>query len=200
MRTGSLSAATGIISLGMVPPKYFCPSIHRPHSDVPSLQIVMQPIGKPSGKVHASQPILAQKPRYPTEKARTGRFSRIEDIRDLGFLSERIPQTLGNPLDRVTSRGIPRFLCPILPFDVYLFREARLHAQHSPPPRRVIHAIVNGKNQLAATRVARGPQAKPRSRSPYAPRLVRHNRPGDEVCASARAPHEPRRRRALTAR
>lgn len=109
----------------MVPPKYFCPSIHRPHSDVPSLQIVMQPIGKPSGKVHASQPILARKPRYPTEKARTGRFSRIEDIRDLGFLSEDSPQTLGNPLDRGTSRGIPRFLCPILPFDVYLFREAR---------------------------------------------------------------------------
>ena len=101
------------------------PSIHRPHSDVPSLQIVMQPIGKPSGKVHASQPILARKPRYPTEKARTGRFSRIEDIRDPGFLSEGSPQTLGNPLDRGTSRGIPRFLCPILPFDVYLFREAR---------------------------------------------------------------------------
>ena len=125
MRTGSLSAATGIISLGMVPPKYFRPSIHRLHSDVPSLQIGMQPIGKPSGKVHASQPILARKPRYPTEKARTGRFSRIEGIRDLGFLSEGSPQTLGNPLDRVTSRGTPRLLCQILPFDVYLFREAR---------------------------------------------------------------------------
>ena len=125
MRTGSLSAATGIISLGMVSPKYFCPSIHKLHSNVPSLQIGMQPIGKPSGKVHASQPILARKPRYPTEKARTGRFSRIEDIRELGFLSEGSPQTLGNPLDRVTSRGTPRLLCQILPFDMYLFREAR---------------------------------------------------------------------------
>ena len=125
MRTGSLSAATGIISLGMVPPKYFCPSIHRLHSDVPSLQIGMQPFGKPSGKVYASQPILAQKPRYPTEKARARKFSQIEDTRDLGFLSERIPQTLGNTSNRGTSLGIPRFLCPILPFDVYLFREAR---------------------------------------------------------------------------
>ena len=34
----------------MVPPKHFCPSIHSPHSDVPSLQIVMQPIGKPLPK------------------------------------------------------------------------------------------------------------------------------------------------------
>ena len=83
----------------------------------------MQPIGKPSGKVHASQPILAQKPRYPTEKARTGWFSHIEDIHDLGFLSEGSLQTLGNPLDRVTSRGIPRLSCQILPFGVYLFRE-----------------------------------------------------------------------------
>ena len=37
------------------------------------------------------------------------------------------------------------------------------HARHSPPPRRVIHAIVNGKDQLVATRAARGPQAKLRS-------------------------------------
>lgn len=176
MRTGSLSAATGIISLGMVPPKYFCPSIHRLHSDVSSLQIGMQPIGKPSGKVHASQPILAQKPRYPTEKARTGRFSRIEDIRDPGFLSEGSPQTLGNPLDRGTSRGIPRFLCPILPFDVYLFREARPHARHSPPPRRAIHAIVNGKDQLVATHVVssagESPQREIRGRNPAAGRLM----------------------------
>lgn len=109
---------------------------------------------KPSGKVHASQPILARKPRYPTEKTRARKFSQIEDTRELGFLSERIPQTLGNASNRGTSRGIPRFLCPILPFDVYLFREARPHARHSPPPRRAIHAIVNGKNQLVAARGA----------------------------------------------
>ena len=111
MRTGSLSAATGIISLGMVPPKYFCPSIHRPHSDAPSLQIVMQPIGKPSGKVHASQPILARKPRYPTERASAwelaaGRRPLDEKPQVVKSRSLRLNSA------RVVPRGTPRLLCP----------------------------------------------------------------------------------------
>ena len=51
------------------------------------------------------------------------------------------------------------------------------HARHSPPPRRAIHAIVNGKNQLVAARTARAPQTKPRSRSSYVPQLVRRMSP-----------------------
>ena len=162
---------------------------------MPSLQIGMQPIGKPSGKVHASQPILAQKPRYTTEKARTARFSRIEDIRDPGFLSEGSPQTLGNPLDRGTSRGIPRFCAQFFLSTCIFSGKPVAHARHSPPPRRVIHAIVNGKDQLVATRAARGPQAKLRSA-----RFTGETPQPVASRASAHAPHEPRRQRALTAR
>lgn len=69
------------------------------------------------------------------------------------------------------------------------------HARHSPPPRRVIHAIVNGKDQLVATRAARGPQAKLRST-----RFAGETPQPVALHASTRAPHEPRRQRALTAR
>ena len=73
--------------------------------------------------VHSRRPILAQKPRCPTENARIREHLRVVRMRNLGFLAGERLSTCNNLPSRGSIRGIPRFSCQNLVFAVYFLRE-----------------------------------------------------------------------------
>ena len=73
--------------------------------------------------VHSRRPILAQKPRCPTDNARIREHLRVVRMRNLGFLAGERLSTCNNLPSRGSIRGIPRFSCQNLVFVVYFLRE-----------------------------------------------------------------------------
>ena len=73
--------------------------------------------------VHSRRPILAQKPRCPTENARIREHLRVVRMRNLGFLAGKRLSTCNNIPRRGSIRGIPWFSCQNLVFAVYFLQE-----------------------------------------------------------------------------
>ena len=108
------------------------------------------------------------------------------------FSPREFPRPWATPRIEALLLGYLGFCAQFFLSTCIFFGKPVAHARHSPPPRRVIHAIVNGKDQLVATRAARGPQAKLRSA-----RFTGETPQPVALHASACASQSPQRRRVL---